>query len=204
MNPVSLNYRLFFAAALWGMLWFAPLRVALESDMALHMIVQLPTLALTGFLVAIALRSCEPGWLGQADWLGIPGVILVIFTTTFWMIPRMLDVALADPLVDLAKFVSMPLMVGVPIGLSWPRMPVLGRAFLWANFIPKLGALGGLYLAAPTRLCAYYRLDQQATAGWALIAVAVALGTAWFVVVFISWPSERSEVQSCRARQEAP
>lgn len=100
----------------------------------------------------------------------------------------MLDLVLADPWIDLAKFASLPLLAGLPLGLSWPRMPGLGRAFLWANFIPKLGAIGGLYLAAPTRLCAYYRLDQRATAGSALIAVAAALGISWFVVIFVGSP----------------
>jgi hypothetical protein len=55
-------------------------------------------------------------------------------------------------------------------------LPALGRAFLWANFIPKLGAIGGPYLRAPTRLCAYCRLDQQTVAGWTLIAIATGLG----------------------------
>ena len=41
---------------------------------------------------------------------------------------------------------------------------------------------------APTRLCAYYRLDQQTVAGWTLIALAVVLGTLWFIVAFVGWP----------------
>jgi hypothetical protein len=68
-------------------------------------------------------------------------------------------------------------------------MPPLGRAFIWANFIPKLGAIGGLYLAAPTRLCTYYRLDQQAAAGWTLIVLAVLLGMLSFIVAFVGWPA---------------
>lgn len=186
--------RLLAAACLWLALWFWPLRIALERDMAVHMLVQLPLLALVGFMLATAVRRREPRWFAEADWLGIPGLLLVIFATSFWMLPRTLDAALADPLTDLGKFVTMPLLVGLPLGLSWARMPALGRAFLWANFIPKLGAIGGLYLAAPTRLCAYYRLDQQASAGWALIAVAVALGLLWFLVAFIGPP--------CRARPQ--
>lgn len=186
--------RLLAAGILWLALWLWPLRPALERDMAVHMLVQLPLLALVGFLLATAVRPHEPRWLAEADWLGIPGLLLVIFATSFWMLPRTLDAALADPLIDVGKFLSVPLFVGLPLGLSWARMPALGRAFVWANFIPKLGAIGGLYLAAPTRLCAYYRLDQQAAAGWALIAVAVALGLAWFVVAFIG--------SSCRARPQ--
>ncbi len=174
------------AAVLWAILWLS--RAALESDMALHMTVQLPLLIGVGYMLASFLCLHEPGWLTDADWLGIPGLLLVIFATSFWMLPRMLDLALTNPWIDLCKFVSLPLLAGLPLGLSWPRMPVLGRAFLWANFIPKLGAIGGLYLAAPTRLCAYYRLDQQTTAGAALIAIAAALAISWFVVVFIGSP----------------
>jgi hypothetical protein len=179
------------AAAVWLVLWWLPLRIALERDMAIHMIVQLPLLIAIGFIFATMLRPLEPGWLADADWLGIPGLLLVVFTSSFWMLPRMLDGALADPWLDLAKFVSLPLLAGLPLGLSWYRMPPLGRAFIWANFIPKLGAIGGLYLAAPTRLCAYYRLDQQAAAGWALITVATGLGVLWFLAAFIGWPPPR-------------
>jgi hypothetical protein len=199
MNNRFVDKRSLAAAGLWVMLWLTPLRLVLERDMAVHMIVQLPLLACAGFLLAAPLGRQEPRWLAQADWLGIPGLLLVIFATSFWMLPRMLDAALADPLIDLGKFLSMPLLVGLPLGLSWRRMPALGRAFLWANFIPKLGAIGGLYLAAPTRLCAYYRLDQQANAGWALIAVAVALGITWFVAVFVGWPQPQRDAPPSRA-----
>jgi hypothetical protein len=79
----------------------------------------------------------------------------------------------------------LPLLAGLPLGLSWQRMPPLGRAFIWANFIPKIGAVGALYLMAPTRLCAYYRLDQQAVAGWSLIIIAIVLGALWFIAAFV-------------------
>jgi len=50
--------------------------------------------------------------------------------------------------------------------------------------------------AAPTRLCAYYRLDQQALAGWTLITVAVGLGILWFLAAFIGWPPARQDAKS--------
>ena len=177
--------RLLLPAAAWLALWIWPVRTVFERDMAVNMVVQLPLLIGLGLSLAFILRAGEPRWFADADWLGIPGIVLVVFTTSFWMLPRALDNAIADPWTDAAKFLSLPLLAGLPLGLSWRRMPPLGRAFVWANFIPKLGAIGGLYLAAPTRLCAYYRFDQQASAGWTLIAVAVALGTAWFIVAFV-------------------
>jgi hypothetical protein len=176
------------AALLWAALWLKPLREALEGDMTLHMTVQLPLLIAIGLLLAAAVRPYEPRALAEADWLGIPGLVLVAFATSFWMLPRMLDRALADPLVDCNKFLTLPLLAGLPLGLSWRRMPGLGRAFVWANFIPKIGAIGGLYLAAPTRLCAYYRFDQQATAGWSLIGVAATLAVASVAAAIAGWP----------------
>jgi hypothetical protein len=185
--------RLLFFATSWLTLWLSPLRIALERDMALHMTVQVPLLIALGVLLAAPLRRHEPRWLADADWLGIPGIAAVVLGTSFWMLPWALDQAVADPHFDLIKFLSLPLFVGLPMGLSWQRMPPLGRAFIWANFIPKLGAVGGLYLAAPTRLCAYYRLDQQVAAGWTLIFIAVALGMLWFIAAFIGWPPREKE-----------
>jgi len=188
-----MNVRLFLIAASWLALWVDPVRSLLESDMAAHMTLQVPLLIALGLVLATTIRPYEPRLFADADWLGIPGIVLVIFATSFWMLPRALDSAIADPWIDAAKFISLPLLAGLPLGLSWCRMPALGRAFIWANFIPKLGAVGGLYLAAPIRLCAYYRLDQQAAAGWTLIAVAVALGTLWFAAAFVGWPSDERQ-----------
>jgi hypothetical protein len=183
-----MNLRLFLIAASWLALWADPLRGLLESDMAAHMTLQVPLLIALGLALATTIRPYEPRFFAEADWLGIPGIVLVIFATSFWMLPRALDSAIADPWIDAAKFISLPLLAGLPLGLSWSRMPALGRAFIWANFIPKVGAIGALYLAAPTRLCAYYRFDQQASAGWTLIGIAVLLGTLWFVIAFIGRP----------------
>jgi hypothetical protein len=184
----SMNHRWLAAvtAAAWLTLWMW--RTPLESNMAVHMTLQVPLLIALGLALAVVVRQYEPRWFVDADWLGIPGIVLVIFGTLFWMLPRALDGAIGNPWIDGVKFLSLPLLVGLPLGLSWSRMPPLGRAFIWANFIPKLGAIGGLYLGAPVRLCAYYRLDQQAAAGWTLIIVAVALGISWFIVAFIDWP----------------
>jgi hypothetical protein len=190
---MSTRRLLIAACGCWLLLWLPPLRSALESDMALHMAVQMPVLIALGVLLGFAARDHEPRSLAAADWLGIPGLVAVVLGTSFWMLPRALDQAIADWRVDLVKFLILPLVVGLPLGLSWRRMPPLGRAFIWANFIPKLGAVGGLYLGAPTRLCAYYRLDQQELAGWTLIAVAVALGLTWFIAALIGWTPSCAE-----------
>lgn len=179
--------RLCAAAILWCGLWLPPAHGGLEGDMATHMAVQLPLLAAVGVLLVPAVSSYEPRWLAEADWLGIPGLVLVLFSTSYWMLPLALDGALSDWRTEVAKFLSLPLAVGLPLGLSWRRMPPVGRGFVVANVISKLAAAGGLYLAAPVRLCAYYRLDQQAEAGWVLLGIAVALALGAFLIVFCGW-----------------
>jgi hypothetical protein len=172
---------------LWAILALPPLRRALESAMVLQMAVQLPLLGLSGGLIAQQLRRAEPGWLREADWLGLPGVTLALFAIAFWMLPRSLDFALADPRFEAAKFIALPLFAGLPLAASWRRLPALGRAFLAANMISMIGTLGGLYLAAPVRLCAYYRIDQQAVAGRALIALAAGSGLLWLLAALFGW-----------------
>ncbi|MGH6703286.1 MAG: hypothetical protein ACRECG_07795, partial [Bradyrhizobium sp.] len=82
-----MSARMRFAAAVGALLilWLWPVRIALESDMAVHMILQVPLLIGIGLFVAIAVRPHEPHWLADADWLGIPGIVMVVFGTSFWM-----------------------------------------------------------------------------------------------------------------------
>jgi hypothetical protein len=56
-----------------------------------------------------------------------------------------------------------------------------------AIFVPPI-PIEGVNLAAPTRLCTYYRLDQQAAVGWALILIAAALGSASVAAAIAGWP----------------
>jgi hypothetical protein len=177
--------------ALWAFLALPPLRRKLEAEMALQMTVQLPLLGVAGGMIAQGLRRAEPVWLREIDWLGLPGITLALFAMAFWILPRSLDGALADPRIELAKFSALPLLAGLPLAASWRRLPALGRGFLGANAISMLGTVGGLYLVAPVRLCAYYRIDQQAVTGRALIAVAAASGLLWLLAALFGWRRHR-------------
>ena len=159
--------------------------------MASQMAVQLPLLVLVGSLLALALRPFEPRWLREADRFGAAGLVLALFVLAVWMLPRSLDGALAEPHVEAAKFLSLPLLAGLPLASSWPRLPGIAKGVVVANFLSMLGTVGGLYLAAPGRLCAYYRIDQQVATGMALLALAGALGISWFAAAFCGWPRPR-------------
>lgn len=172
------------ATILWAVLALAPVRAVLESSMLSHMTVQIPLLAAVGVGLGAAACGHEPGWLAASDRFGIPSILVASFGAMFWMVPRSLDAAIAGAPMEVGKFLSVPLLIGLPLALGWRRMPALGRAFVWANGLAMLAGIGGIYLIAPVRLCAFYRLDQQDVTGRGLIAVAAALGAYWVVVAF--------------------
>jgi hypothetical protein len=159
-------------------------RHALERVMIVHMLVQIPLLAVAGALIVGAVPATMQARLVACNRRGASGMLLALIASSWWMVPRALDAALADPSMELAKFISLPLLVGMPLALSWPHVPGMGRGFVIANVLPMWVVVGWLYVAAPTRLCNFYLVDQQVTAGfgllWASAALALALGLAAF------------------------
>jgi len=161
-----------------------PLRAALEASMASHMLVQIPLLAAAGALLAPGLAPRLRALLDRWNGHGVPGIALTLGISAYWMIPRALDAALASAAVEVLKFVSLPLLVGLPLALSWERLHPIGKGFVAANWIPMLAVVGWLYRESPARLCNYYLVDQQVVAGELLIALAVVLAAAWLTSLF--------------------
>ena len=155
-----------------------PAREALEGTMILHMLVQIPLLAVAGSIGALAIprrwRASVTSW----NRFGITGTLVAVIVSTWWMVPRALDGAISSGAMELFKFVSLPLLVGAPLALSWRELPFVGKGFLLANILPMWAVVGWLYVAAPTRVCNYYLVDQQVIAGYGLIAASIAAGAA--------------------------
>jgi hypothetical protein len=160
-----------------------PAVAALESRMATHAAVQIPLLAAAGYLAArpLAARGALGGWNGD----GLPALLVAAGVGSVWMLPRAMDAALVHPVVEIAKFVSLPALVGAPLALGWRRLSPLVRGFVWANAISMLATLGWLYHAAPTRACNAYTLDAQRALGRALLAAAFALALGWTIWAFV-------------------
>ncbi|WP_246265680.1 hypothetical protein [Aromatoleum diolicum] len=166
-----------------------PARAWLEATMSGHMLAQIPLLGVVGFLACRLLPRRRQDALLIALGGAIPCVVLAIFASSWWMLPRALDHALASPLVEAAKFVSLPALVGLPLALAWRRLGTIGRGFVWTNFISMLAVLGWLYIAAPVRVCNSYLVDQQASAGWLMVKLAVLLFAAWLGSLFVGGQS---------------
>jgi hypothetical protein len=151
-------------------------RQELEGVMILHMLVQIPLLAAAG---AVMVTSLPARWrMRLASWNrnGVSGILMTVVASSWWMVPRALDAALASPVMELAKFASLPLLVGAPLALSWSWLGGMGRGFVIANVLPMWAVVGWLYLAAPVRVCNFYLVEDQAVAGAGLLAASIGLG----------------------------
>lgn len=89
------------------LLWlFVPLRQAVESRMALHMLVQLPLLLAAGWAAAAWWPRWPAAWAMRFDAQGLASATFASAVLAFWMIPAALDAALLAPAVATLKFLS--------------------------------------------------------------------------------------------------
>lgn len=163
------------ALALFVVLALPPAAHALQARMQLQMLVQIPLLALAGYLFRAALSDCWEARIHAWNPVGINGVIVATFVLSYWMLPRSMDAAVSDWPYAVAKFITVPLLVGLPMGLSWPRMNFIMRGVVVMELIAMFWRLGWLYLASPVRLCNNYLIDDQQLTGRYLLAAGVAL-----------------------------
>ena len=169
------------AALLFLALALPPVRHALEASMTAQMLVQLPLLAGVGYLLGLALPVRVAASLASWNHRGVTGFVLASLASAYWMLPRLLDVSVTEPAIAAIKFVSVPLLVGLPLAHSWPRSSFVVRGVFLLELIASLFRLGWLYLVSPLRLCNNYLLDDQQRLGQILIAVGAIL------LLWIAW-----------------
>lgn len=179
------QYAAWIALAVFVVLLLPPVQHASTASMTTQMLVQIPLLIAVGW----SLHGALPRWLVVTTdaWNlnGITGLVLATFATALWMLPRSLDAAATEPLVATAKFVSVPLLIGLPMSLSWPRMGFVIRGLFLSELIAMLFRLGWLYLISPTRLCSNYLLDDQQRSGQYMLMAGGAI-LLW-VVIKLLW-----------------
>lgn len=166
-------------AALLALLALPVSRHALESGMTLHMLVQYPLLAGCGFLLAGALPASWRIRIERWNALGVSGLLATALVLGVLMIPRVLDLALVDGRVELAKWLAL-LACGAALRLSWRSAGLLVQGFFLGNVLPMTAVAGQLYQDSPIRLCNAYLLDDQVRLGQALVGICIAVAVAWF------------------------
>jgi len=170
-----------FGLTLWFMLALPPVRDLLEATMTRHMLVQIPLLGLVGWCLAPLLPQALADRLAGWNRSGITGFVLISLAAMIWMLPLALDAALEVPRVTVAKFLSVPLLIGLPLALSWPRAGFVVRGVFLLEVVATMFRLGWLYLASPQRLCSNYLLGDQQQLGKSLLVIGgvISLLMAW-------------------------
>lgn len=164
-------------------------RALLEASMWRHMILQYPLWILCGALLAAPLP--ERARAGAAHWnaSGITGLLLAGCVITVLMIPRVLDLALIDPVIEISKCAAL-LTTGAALRLSWRLAGFVVQSFFLGNMLLMGAAVGQLYANSPLRLCNAYLLgDQQRLGNW-LSGISTAVAVAWLIQV-IWWIMRR-------------
>ncbi|MGH8802005.1 MAG: hypothetical protein ACREX6_06885, partial [Casimicrobiaceae bacterium] len=143
-----------------------------------------------------------PDWLDRhlVRWnhRGISGLLLASLASMVWMLPLAMDAALDDPQVALTKFLSVPLLIGAPIALSWPRAGFVVRGVALLELTATAFRLGWLYLISPVRLCSNYLLDDQQQLGRFLLAIGFA------IVLMLAWKLLWGQLDLGRADRDDP
>ncbi|MED4202513.1 hypothetical protein [Neobacillus mesonae] len=162
-----------------------PVAKIMESVMIIHMHMQMPMLIIAGFLIAKVIQSKFPGFFDKWNRNGLPGIMLFIIIVSFWTLPRTMDEALNEQSMEIFKFISLPLLAGIPLRDSWKRLEKLGRNVVIILFTILFFAMGWLYVDAPVQLCNNYLIIDQIILGWGFLTTAICfviyLGYVFFV-----------------------
>ena len=166
---------------LWLLLAMPLTRHALEATMTRQMLVQIPLLALAGWWLRALLPLTWQTSLRAWNWHGAAGLLLASLVSIIWMLPISMDAALQLWWAEAAKFISVPLLIGLSLALSWRYAGFVLRGIFLFETMGTLLRAGWLYLAAPQQLCInYLSSDQQRLGrGLLLVGAAIALLLAW-------------------------
>lgn len=175
------RYASHLAIVLFVVLLLPPVQHVLTASMTAQMLLQIPLLILVGWLLRGAPPQRFVSAISAWNYNGITGLILATLTTAVWMLPRSLDAAATEPLMATLKFLSVPLLIGLPLGISWPRMGFVLRGVFIAELISMFFRLGWLYMITPTRLCTNYLVGDQQRSGQYMMLIGGAI-FAWLAI----------------------
>lgn len=159
------------------------LRGPLEASMALHMVVQLPMIAVGGALAGRALAGSSErlaGALARWDAHGLAGLVWMLLASAYWMVPRALEQPLTMPLAEAGKFASL-FLLGFLLPGALARAAAVIQLFFLGNFCAMMAIAGLLYQDMGQRLCNAYSLNDQVVTGVGLVVASIGIAAAWCV-----------------------
>ena len=158
-----------------------PLRSLIEQSMLWHMVIQMPSLVLGGWVVMGAIRNTVvPAAMAAWNRYGLTGFIAAQAIAAYWMLPLAIDRAVVLPAADGAKLVTL-LACGALLRHSVDRAPAVLQLFFIGYAVPMMIWLGLYFANVDLRLCNAYSLESQVRAGYGLAVLAFALGALWLL-----------------------
>ncbi len=179
------------AFTVFSLITLSPLGHWLESSMPMHVLVEIPLLIISGAILGKLMERPLKHISRQINIGGITGMLIASFTLAVWMVPRWLDASLTLQWVAWSKYLSLPLLVGLPLSISWSQLHPIARGVVKIEFLSMLFRLGWLYIISPERLCNNYLLDEQELLGQGFLIIGAALSVTWLIPVFFTY-SERA------------
>lgn len=152
-----------------------PVANLMESVMIIHMHMQMPMLVIAGFLMGKFFLEKYPRFFDKYNENGVPGILLFVVIMSFWMLPRTMDEALTEPMMEIFKFVSLPFLAGVSLRDSWRRLNTLLKNSVFIFFTVLFLVMGWLYIQSDSQLCNNYLVIDQIILGWGFMAMAVCI-----------------------------
>ncbi len=186
------NKYLVFSLLLYPLLLAPRISVFLEASMVGQMLIQIPALALVGYWFGVWLQHKGVVLFKSYNQHGIPGILIVIFTSLFWIIPRMLDGSLNTTFLEIAKYTTIPIFLGIPLAWSWTRLNSVLKWFILVNTASMLFVMGWLYRNTELRICNNYLISQQQLLGSILFYSSIGLFLILVAFAFIG-PVTNSE-----------
>ena len=105
------------------------------------------------------------------------------------MLPRTMDEALTMQSMEWFKFISLPLLAGIPLRDSWKKLGKSGKGTVFTTFTVIFVLMGLLYIYSPVQLCNNYLLVEQITLGWGFLTTAICMAIYMLYTIFTS-PTE--------------
>jgi hypothetical protein len=181
--------QLIYGLLLYIFLMVPPVANLVESIMITHMHMQMPLLVISGFLMGGILIKRYQHFFEKWNHNGIPGITLFMIIVVYWTIPRTMDEALTIQSIEIWKFISLPLLAGIPLRDSWKKLTKFGKNIIIIIFTVKYFGMGSLYIWSEDQLCNNYLVIDQLTLGWGFITTAICL-VIYLVYTFTVDPSE--------------
>ena len=154
-------------------------RIWLESSMVSHVLIELPLLIVGGMLVGGFALERYPALARVMKKYSAAALFAALFTFLYWMLPQSLDASLSDPDNAVMKFISLPVLLGVPLASPELQTSPIIKGFVICNLISMLLVMGWLYMTAPMQLCNYYVQGEQQQLGQLLVLIAGITSLYW-------------------------